>query len=38
MRYRDEEEIQANFVAAFGCAIVLGVIAGVLMCLICVTL
>lgn len=38
MRYRDEEEIQANFVVAFGCAIVLGVIAGVLMCLICAML
>lgn len=38
MRYRDEEEIQANFVVAFGCAIVLGVIAGVLMCVICTML
>lgn len=38
MRYKDEEEIQAHFVAAIGCAIVLGVIAGVLMCVICVML
>lgn len=37
MRYEDEE-VQAYFVAAFGCAIVLGVIAGVLMCVICATL
>ena len=38
MRYKDEEEIQAHFVAAFSCAIVLGVMAGVLMCLICIML
>lgn len=37
MRYEDEE-VQAHFVAAFGCAIVLGVIVGVLMCVICVML
>ena len=35
MRYIDEEEKQATIIVGLGCAIMLGIITGVLMCLIC---
>lgn len=35
MRHKDEEEKQATIIVGLGCAVMLGFITGVLMCLIC---
>ncbi len=35
MRYIDEEEKLATIIVGMGCAVMLGIITGVLMCLIC---